>query len=185
MKHPVISAILLSSTLLGSMTSAAEPFRLSSKDIQHGQFMDKKHEFQGFGCTGEDQSPHLKWSGAPEGTESFAVFAYDPDAPTGSGWWHWQVVNIPHDVRELASNAGKVVAPMKPETGLQLKNDYGKVGFGGACPPEGHGAHRYQFTVHAMSTKLDLPENASSALVGYMVKANTIATASIEALYTR
>ncbi|WP_045883394.1 YbhB/YbcL family Raf kinase inhibitor-like protein [Pseudomonas chlororaphis] len=162
----------------------AESFTLSSATIAQGKSMSRAQEFQGFGCSGGNQSPQLSWSGAPAGTEAFAVFAYDPDAPTGSGWWHWQLVNIPKTVTTLAAGAG-AADKAAPAGSTSLKNDYGAFGFGGACPPEDHGAHRYQFTVFALSKKLELPEGASAALTGYMVRANSIASSTIEALYER
>lgn len=168
-----------------SSSAFAETMTLESDDISHGDFMDKAQEYEGFGCTGANESPHLSWSGAPEGTKAFAIFAYDPDAPTGSGWWHWQVINIPADVTEIPSGAGGSDSGKLPEGSMQLTNDYGVAGFGGACPPEGDGAHRYQFTVFALPQVLELPDNASSALAGYMVRANALASATIESLYKR
>jgi Raf kinase inhibitor-like YbhB/YbcL family protein len=157
----------------------ADTFKLSSTDIAQGKVMSTAQEFKGFGCGGGNRSPQLSWTGAPAGTEAFAVFAYDPDAPTGSGWWHWQVVNIPKTVTTLAAGA------TSPSGSVEVKNDYGIAGFGGACPPKGHGIHRYQFTVYALSKKLELPHNASGALAGYMVRANALASSTIEALYQR
>jgi len=177
-----ISALALSvstSVLAGSFT-------LSSQDIAHGKFMLKAQEFNGFGCSGGDLSPHLKWSNAPTGTKSFAITAYDPDAPTGSGWWHWQVVNIPIKIMELSAGAGDTTTNRFPAGSTQIQNDYGNRGFGGACPPEGHGVHHYRFTVHALSVeKLELPEDASGALAGYMINAHTIESSTIESLYKR
>ena len=176
-------------TLLSLSLSAAAfagDFTLSSNDIADGKFMAKAQEFNGFGCTGDDVSPHLTWKNAPAGTKSFAITVYDPDAPTGSGWWHWQIVNIPANITEVAANAGSTKKPLAPSGSMQIKNDYGSRGFGGACPPVGHGIHHYRFTVHALSVeKLELPEDASGALAGYMINANTMATATIEALYQR
>jgi len=169
-----------------TQTVATEQFSLSSKDIRPWDFMSAKHEYTGFGCVGGNMSPQLSWSDAPDGTKSFAITAYDPDAPTGSGWWHWQVINIPAEVTELATNTGSATKKLHPEGSQQMRNDYGKYGFGGACPPQGAKAHRYEFTVHALSVeKLDLPKDASAALTGYMIKANTIATAQIVSLYKR
>jgi len=181
------SALLVSSLLAVtvSTTTLADDFTLSSTDIVAGKFMNKSQEFQGFGCSGENTSPQLSWSGAPDGTKAFAVFAYDPDAPTGSGWWHWQIVNIDKNVNTLVVGAGDAKSKIAPTGSVQIKNDYGFAGFGGACPPEGHGVHRYQFTVYALSKKLSLPEDASGALTGYMVKANSLASSTIEALYKR
>jgi len=168
------------------MPVLADSLTVTSQDIEQGKPMNKAQEFNGFGCAGDDRSPHLKWSGAPEGTKSFAITAYDPDAPTGSGWWHWQAVNIPVAVNELAAGAGQPGANRMPEGSMQIENDYGSRGFGGACPPQGHGVHRYRFTVHALSTdKLELPENASGALAGYMINAHTLESATLEALYQR
>ena len=148
--------------------------------------MDKKHEFNGFGCSGEDMSPQLTWSNIPEGTKSFAVTAYDPDAPTGSGWWHWQLVNIPVTVMKLPTNAGSVKKSLAPVGSLHIQNDYGVAAFGGACPPVGHGVHHYRFTIHALSVeKLNLPEDASGALASYMINANTLGSSTIESLYIR
>lgn len=110
---------------------------------------------------------------------------YDPDAPTGSGWWHWQVINIPKDTTSLSSGAGDIARELMPKGSVQMRNDYGVQGFGGACPPEGYGTHRYQFTIHALSKKLTLPDNASGALTGYMVRAHSLASSTLEALYKR
>lgn len=172
---------------LSSSTSVfAGSLSLSSEDISEGKFMSKAQEFKGFGCSGGDVSPHLKWSGVPKGTKSFAMTAYDPDAPTGSGWWHWQVVNIPKTVMELARGAGSTQKNVTPVGSMQTVNDYGSRGFGGACPPSGHGVHRYRFTIHALSVeKLALPDNASAALAGYMINANTIESSTIVPLYER
>ena len=176
------SILLLSlsaSALAGSLT-------LSSHDISHGEFMTKAQEFNGFGCSGGDLSPHLKWSNAPKGTKSFAITAYDPDAPTGSGWWHWQIVNIDKNVTEISTGAGSTKPNLAPQGSLEIKNDYGSKGFGGACPPVGHGVDHYRFTIHALSVEqLELPEDASGALTGYMINANTIESSTIESLYQR
>ena len=175
----VLSLTLSSTVFAGSLT-------LSSQDISDAKFMSKDHEFNGFGCSGGDKSPHLKWSGVPEGTKSFAITAYDPDAPTGSGWWHWQIVNIPVSVRELATDAGNTKQRSVPTGSMQIQNDYGTRGFGGACPPKGHGQHHYRFTVHALSIeKLELPDDASGALAGYMINAHTIESSTIESFYQR
>lgn len=173
MRHLILAA------LLASNSAMADSFTLTSTDIANGKFMAKTQEFQGFGCAGGNQSPQLSWSGAPAGTVAFAILVHDADAPTGSGWWHWQLVNIPKTVTSLAAGAG---APVGSQP---MNNDYGVKGFGGACPPQKHGVHHYRFTVHALSKKLELPENASGALTGYMVNANSLGSATIEALYKR
>ena len=159
-------------------TANAEDFRLTSTAIAEGQQLAPAHVFQGFGCEGGNVAPDLAWSGAPEGTESFAVTVYDPDAPTGSGWWHWFAFNIPANVTELPAGTAM------PDGAVELTNDYGATGFGGACPPPGE-VHRYQFTVHALGTKLEIDGSVSNALAGYMVNANSIASSTITAVYTR
>ena len=174
-----LSVTLATSAVAGSL-------QLRSEDIAQGKFMSKAQEFNGFGCAGGDLSPHLTWSGAPKGTKSFAITSYDPDAPTGSGWWHWQVVNIPVTVTELVTGAGSTKNHLGPAGSTQIKNDFSTRGFGGACPPKGHGIHHYRFTVYALSVEhLDLPSDASGALAGYMIHANTIESSTIEALYQR
>lgn len=174
-----ISHLLSSMIIVVSLSApAAADLTINSTDIAEGQQLDSSQVFQGFGCEGGNTSPALSWSGAPEGTKSFAITAYDPDAPTGSGWWHWFAFNIPADTSELASGA------TLPEGSIELTNDYGTVGFGGACPPPGE-VHRYQFTVHALPTMLEIDASVSNALAGFMVRANSIASTSITAVYNR
>jgi Raf kinase inhibitor-like YbhB/YbcL family protein len=169
-----------------SLSTFAGSLSLTSTDITHGELMTKSQVFNGFGCSGDDVSPQLQWSGAPKGTKSFAITAYDPDAPTGSGWWHWQLVNIPKGISTLDTGAGSTNKDDAPKGSSHVGNDFGTKGFGGACPPKGHGVHHYRFTVHALSVeKLDLPQGASGALAGYMINANTIETSTIESLYKR
>lgn len=166
--------------------AAAEDFALTSTDIQPAQMLSDMQVFNGFGCTGKNQSPQLQWSHPPAGTRSFAVTMYDPDAPTGSGWWHWVAFNIPASTQSLERNAGSSTSPRMPAGVIQSRTDFETPGFGGACPPVGHGKHRYQFTVYALKVdKLDLDANASAALVGYMINSNKIGQASIEAIYQR
>lgn len=185
MKRKSTGLITLILSACISSATWAEGFQLTSQDIAHGEFMGKAQEFEGFGCHGGNRSPQLSWSGAPAGTRAYAVFAYDPDAPTGSGWWHWQIINIPAEVNSLSAGAGGADQKAIPHGSRQMRNDYGSEAFGGACPPPGHGAHRYQFTVYALPQTLDLPNQASAALTGYMVKANALASSTLEALYKR
>jgi len=111
---------------------------------------------------------------------------YDPDAPTGSGWWHWLIFDIPTTAKELPSNAGDVKTNLAPKGSIQSMTDFGSVGYGGPCPPQGHGFHTYIITVHALKTdKLGLDEKASPALVGFNLYANTIKKASIVMYYGR
>jgi Raf kinase inhibitor-like YbhB/YbcL family protein len=178
---------LIAAALLGaSVLANAAGFTLTSPDVKANGTIDKKFEFNGFGCAGENKSPALKWSGAPKDTKSFAVNVYDPDAPTGSGWWHWYVVNLPASVTELKADAGAVGGANLPKGATHVKIDFGTAGFGGVCPPQGDKPHRYIFTVHALKTdKLDIPADATAALAGFMVNANTIAKAGFTAMYGR
>ncbi|MEO8652826.1 MAG: YbhB/YbcL family Raf kinase inhibitor-like protein [Ramlibacter sp.] len=164
----------------------AAGFTLSSPDIKPNSTIDKKFEFNGFGCSGENKSPALKWSGAPKDTKSFAVTVYDPDAPTGSGWWHWSVINIPANVTELPADAGAAGGANLPKGATPVRIDFGVAAWGGACPPQGDKPHRYIFTVYALKTdKLDIPADPTAALAGFMINANTIAKASFTAKYGR
>ena len=160
---------------------------LTSADFEDGDYLDDVHvlaEEYGFGCAGGNRSPHLAWAGAPEGTESFAVTCYDPDAPTGSGFWHWVAVNIPADASELAAGAGS--GPGFPGGALQTRTDFGRPGYGGPCPPEGDHPHRYLFTVHAVGVEsLPVDADTSAAVVGFMLHFNTLEKASLMGLYKR
>jgi Raf kinase inhibitor-like YbhB/YbcL family protein len=177
-------------TLLAAAFVAALPlaqaagFTLTSPDIKAGSTIAKRFEFNGFGCSGENKSPALKWSGAPKGTKSFVVTVYDPDAPTGSGWWHWTVANIPATVTELPPDAGAAGGANLPKGATPVRSDYGTAAWGGVCPPPGDKPHRYVFTVYALkSEKLDLPPDATPALVGFMTHADAIGKASFTARY--
>jgi Raf kinase inhibitor-like YbhB/YbcL family protein len=165
-------------------TVCAQGFTLKS-DYLGGQLSDAQ-VYSGFGCSGKNISPSLKWVNAPGGTKSFAVTVYDPDAPTGSGWWHWIIFNIPADVNELKADAGRPEKKLAPVGSVQSITDYGAPGFGGACPPEGDKAHRYVFTVYALKTaRLDLDEKASPAMVGFYLNSNVISKASLVSYYQR
>jgi Raf kinase inhibitor-like YbhB/YbcL family protein len=142
--------------------------------------------FNGFGCTGQNLSPQFHWSNAPEGTKSFALTLFDPDAPTGSGWWHWLIFNIHAKETELLSGAGDVTAQKAPLGSIQSVNDYGQVGYGGPCPPVGHGIHQYIFTLYALDVEhLDLDASANPALVGFNLNAHAIQKASLVMYYKR
>lgn len=164
--------------------SGQDAFTLESKTL--GGNSTAMEEFNGFGCTGENTSPQLSWSNAPEGTKSFAITMYDPDAPTGSGWWHWVVFDIPSDVNNILENAGNIEKRLMPKDAIQSLTNYGVPGYGGPCPPENHGIHQYIITVHALKVdKLGLDANTNPAIVGYYLWNNTIAKASIVTYYER
>lgn len=176
--------LLLAAVAVTYLSFSQSTFTLSSEDI--GGQATLTHEFNSFGCVGDNESPQLSWKNAPEGTKSFAVTMYDPDAPTGSGWWHWVMFDIPRNVNELKSNAGNVSAELAPEGAIQSITNYGTRGYGGPCPPPGHGIHQYIITVYALKTdKLGLDANTNPAVVGYYLWNNTIAKASIVSYYQR
>lgn len=177
------TGLLATLLLLGAAPAWAEGFTLRSDTVAEGAALTRRQEAAVFGCSGQGLSPHLAWSGAPDGTRSFVVTVYDPDAPTGSGFWHWGVIDIPATAAGLPEGAGN--GGELPAGAVQTRNDAGFNGFLGPCPPPGP-AHRYVFTVHALKTgRLDLDPQASGALVGFMVHMNTLGKASLTATYGR
>jgi len=184
MHNKIIGGMILLLTAGSAMAAAG--FQLSSPTIKPEATLGIDQVFNGFGCTGANISPALQWSGAPEGTLSYALTVYDPDAPTGSGWWHWIVYNLPATVGALPAGAGKANSTTLPKGALQGRSDFGTHTFGGACPPEGDKPHRYIFTVYALKVnKLDVPADASAALIGYMINANKLGSATFTARYGR
>lgn len=182
----LVSSLLLSSPLLSAVE---QTFTIELGGIQTGQTLPTAQVFNGFGCEGHNISPAIRWKNAPAGTKSFALTMYDPDAPTGSGWWHWVVFNIPATINYLPENFGNPAQPTKLEalkTITQSRTDFGTAGYGGPCPPVGHGAHRYIFTIYALKTdKLDVKAEAPAAMVGYFIHANQLASAKIETKFER
>ncbi len=165
--------------------AADDTFKLQSAVVAPNGTLANEQVFNGFGCSGKNVSPPLRWSGAPAGTRSFALTVYDPDAPTGSGWWHWVVFDIPASVSELPQGAGNAAGQLPAGT-VQGRTDFGAPGYGGPCPPAGDKPHRYIFTVYALKTaKLDVPSGGSAAMVGFMINATKLASASIIARYGR
>ena len=159
-------------------------FEVTSSDCTHGEPMPLPQVSGEMGAGGEDVSPQLSWSGFPEGTKSFALTVFDPDAPTGSGFWHWVVADIPVSVTELPSGAGDQQGSGLPEGAVQLRNDAGFPGFVGAAPPAGHGPHRYFVTVHAVDVeRLDVPPDASPAFLGFNLFSHTLARGVLVGTY--
>lgn len=183
MKKSILTLLIALTSILW-INAQVETFTLRSSEL--GGQATKTQEFNGFGCDGANFSPQLMWENAPEGTKSFAVTMYDPDAPTGGGFWHWLVFDIPSDKDELLAGAGGTNGEMLPEGAIQSSTSFGGKGYGGPCPPEGHGIHKYEITVYALKTeKLGLDANATPALVGYYLWQNTIEKASIVMYYER
>ncbi len=159
---------------------------LTSDDLEHGQQLAATHHADTMGMGGDNLSPHLAWSGAPSETQSFAVTCFDPDAPTGSGFWHWVLFDIPAGVRELPRGAGSGDQAGLPTGAIHARNDAGGLEYFGAAPPEGHGDHRYVFAVHAVSLPtLGLDSSASPAYVGFTLTFNTLARGVLIAHFGR
>lgn len=159
-------------------------FSLISEDIQDGEKLPLAQVSGMMGKGGQDLSPQLAWSGFPTGTKSFAVTMYDPDAPTGSGFWHWAVANIPGSITSLSRSAGDDEGAGLPAGALQLKNDAGMARYLGAAPPDGHGKHRYIFAVHALDIeKLDIPAEATPAYLGFNLFSHTLGRGMITAWF--
>ena len=165
------------------------PLELSSSSFNEGELLGTDHvlsEAYGFGCNGANLSPQLSWRNVPHGTQSFAVTCFDPDAPTGSGFWHWVVANIPHTVTSLPAGAGDPGAGTMPAGALEVRTDFGKPGYGGPCPPEGMNIHRYIFSLHAVDLQeLPVTADTSAAIVGFYLNFHTIEKASLIGLYKR
>lgn len=148
-------------------------FTLTSEDVRDGAPMSAAYSL-----AGANRSPQLSWSGAPNGTKSYVVTCFDPDAPTPSGWWHWLVIDLPTSVTGLAAGAGQEDGSRLPPGAFHCRNDYGTMGYGGAGPPKGDRAHRYYFVVHALDvTRLGVNEKTSPAAVSGTLLGHTLARA--------
>ena len=164
---------------------AATAFEISSPDIAPGSKISDEYVFSGFGCSGKNISPALKWSGAPAGTKSFALMIYDPDAPTGSGFWHWVMVDIPATATELPQGAGDPAGKL-PAGAMQSRTDFGSPGYGGPCPPQGDPPHHYHFMLFAVdAAKLGTDADTTAAVVGFNLHFHTLAKAEFVAVYGR
>jgi len=187
------ASMILAASIAAASAGAQRPalprttpgrFRVVAPDLASQGRITLSHVFNGMGCSGQNISPALQWYNPPAGTRSFAVTAYDPDAPTGSGWWHWVMYNIPAGTTGLPAGAGN--GRNAPRGSAQGQTDFGTKGYGGPCPPAGDRPHHYHFTVFALKVdKLDIPGNATAAYVGFNLNANKLATARVTALYAR
>ncbi|HUO54868.1 MAG TPA: YbhB/YbcL family Raf kinase inhibitor-like protein [Rhodoblastus sp.] len=172
-------AIILAVAL--GWASGANAMTLTSPEIKPGGKIADEQVFNGWDCKGGNVSPELVWTGAPKGTKSFVVTVFDSDAPTGSGFWHWSVANLPAGTTGLPKGAGD--GKGLPEGALQVRNDYSQIGYGGPCPPPGK-PHHYHITVFALDLdKLPIDANASPAVVGFFANAHALAKATLTGLY--
>ncbi len=182
----VASALAAAVVAIGvAADPAAGKFTLTSPQISAGGRIADAQVFNGFGCHGGNVSPALSWSNAPEGTQSFALMVHDPDAPTGSGWWHWIVYNIPATTTALPLDAGSGKNMLLPGGAVEGRTDFGTLGYGGPCPPPGK-PHHYYFRLYALKVpKLDLPKDATAALIGFNVRGQALGSAELLGVYGR
>lgn len=163
---------------LSSQIALSEDLKLTSSAIKAGSTIKMDQVLNGFGCTGKNISPDLKWTKGPKDTKFYAITMYDPDAPTGSGWWHWTLYNIPAKVTSF--KAGKI-----PDGAMEGRTDFGKPGYGGPCPPVGNKPHRYIFKVYAFKDKVPVEADAPAAMLGYNIHQMKIAEGTLEATFGR
>ena len=157
-------------------------FTVTSEDVSDGVQMGDEQVYNSFGMSGENISPQLSWSGFPAETKSFAVTCYDPDAPTGSGFWHWLAIDVPVSATSLPSGAGAASGGL-PAGSFHVRNDYGTKDFGGAAPPAGE-QHRYVFAVHAVDTEtLGIDSDVTPAVAGFNLRFHTIARGLLVPVY--
>lgn len=176
---------LCAALLVNQIALADAKMILRSNDFKEGDALPLDHVADQFGCNGRNISPHLEWTGAPEGTQSFILLVFDPDAPTDSGWWHWGVYNIDKDINELARNTGSGY----DQDGISMahvRNDFGIQNFTGACPPEGDKPHRYRFSIYAMPmAELPIDGILTPALLSFFAKNYSLDQAELTTVFWR
>lgn len=169
----IIQAFTVAAMTAAAASPAFAEFRMQSPDIANGEPIKAEQYWNNFGCSGDNARPALSWDGAPEGTKSYAVTVYDNDAPTGSGFWHWVIYNIPADTTSIAADT-------IPEGAVEGNTDVGQPGYLGPCPPVGR-KHTYTYTVHALDTDtLEAPEGATAPLTGFFINQHSIGQARID-----
>lgn len=185
MRFTSIFSILLISILSSCFNNKNfSDFKLYSNDIATNKMINQKFTFNKFGCNGDNISPQLSWVNPPKDTKSFAITIYDPDAPTGSGWWHWMVLNIPKNYSKIDQNFITKNQFRFKNLITQVRNDYGMYKYGGPCPPKTDKPHRYIFTIYALKVdKLMIDKSTTAAHAGFMINANMIAKSSFVAKY--
>ena len=189
MKKCLVAALIVASLAAHADTlevkqpaKPAQTLQLSSPDIAEGATLTLAQVADSFGCSGKNLSPALQWTGVPKEAKSLVLTVYDPDAPTGSGFWHWAVYNLPASATGLPAGAGATDAKL-PDGVAVLKNDGGIRGFIGACPPPGDTPHRYIYTLYALDSRLDLPADATPAVLGFSLNGKVLASGQLTALY--
>ena len=188
MHKMALGAVVMAFSALAASAAHAQSMSITSTEMSDGSTIKDEQVANVFGCKDGNISPSLSWSGAPSGTKSFAITAYDPDAPTGSGFWHWVVINIPPSTTSLPKGAGDEKGKGMPKGVIQARNDTGAYGYAGPCPPQGDKPHHYTFTVFAVdSDKLPFAKDktVTPAVVGFALHFHTLGKASFTALYGR
>lgn len=174
----MMKSALMALGLLATLPASA--LELTSPDIREGSPIASTFVYNGFGCSGENLSPALTWRDLPAATRALAITVHDPDAPTGSGWWHWIAVNLPADVQGLPRGASG-----KLKQGLETRTDFGAPGYGGPCPPQGDGMHRYRYTLWALPAPLEVKGDTPPAMIGFLLNQQALARATLTATYNR
>ena len=170
--------------MLNGMDAMGGEFMLTSGEVAEGATVPEEQVYAGGDCHGGNVSPSLAWRHAPSGTQGYAVSMHDPDAPQPGGWWHWLVFNIPATVTSLPKDAGR--PGHSPGDAVQGLNSFGSVGYGGPCPPAGHGVHRYVFTVYALDTaQLPLTSHAEPGFADALIRRHALGQARLTAVYQR
>ena len=182
-------AAFAASLALGFGLTAAggtQAFELTSPGYKPGDRVHSEQVFNDLGCTGGNLSPALAWKDPPKGTQSYLLTFYDPDAPTGSGWWHWVVYNLPKATSSLPKGAGAEHSSALPPETLQGRTDLGEDAYHGPCPALGDPPHRYVFTIYALKVaKLPVPADSSGAMVTSIVQEHLLGKAVFVAHYGR
>jgi Raf kinase inhibitor-like YbhB/YbcL family protein len=187
MKNLAFAAVVVAAAVTGASAAQAQ-MKVTSTEIAEGSVAKMEQVANVFGCSGGNVSPSLKWTGAPADAKSFAINLYDPDAPTGSGFWHWVVFNIPVSTTSLPKDAGDVKKKLMPEGAIQSRTDFGFDGYGGMCPPQGDKPHHYTLTVYAVDEdKLQFAKDdqISPAVVGFELHFHSKAKAALNWTYSR
>lgn len=166
--------------------AAAGPFTLTSPDIKEGATIALAQVYNAMGCTGQNVSPALGWTGAPPATKSFSLTIHDPDAPHPGGFWHWLAYDIPAVTTGLARGAGAKGSTAMPTGVKEGRNDFGDDSYDGPCPPVGSAPHHYNLVLSALDvSSLGIPAGAPAAQVSFAIQAHTIASAKLTGLYGR
>ena len=174
----LVIGLYLGGMIMSSALDKADVFKVLSPVIKNNTVMPNSLVYNGYGCTGGNKAPELSWANAPVNTKSFAIVCHDPDAPRENGWYHWLVINIPKDVNSYKNKL--------PQGALETVTDFGSTGYGGACPPIGHGVHHYNFTVYALDVeKLDLSKDTKPKEVHNEVLKHSVAKSTITVTYER